>query len=168
MLDRLPKFIDPLLMTERGRGLVGEMQLSEFPRLAELLADNRGVAVFELSFFKQGRQNVLQGKISTVLKLRCQNCLQVLDWPVDCEFRLGIVASLDEARRLPGDLEPLLVGQEKTVLRDIIEEELLLSVPLFPKHAKPCFDYRQYSDTPAESGQSKTDNPFAVLAKLKK
>ncbi len=168
MLDRLPKFIDPLLLTERGRDINGEMKLSALPRLAELLADERGVVVFELSFFKQGGQAVLQGKITTVLKLRCQNCLQTLDWPVDCTFRLGVVSSLDEAKRLPEDLEPLLVGQEKTVLKDIIEEELLLSVPLFPKHAKQCFDYRQYSDAPTETRQSKTDHPFAVLAKLKK
>lgn len=168
MSDRLPKFIAPLLLTERGRGLEGELELSGFPRLAELLADKQGTAVFELSFFKQDRQAVLQGRIATVLILRCQNCLQKLDWPVDCEFRLGIVASLDEANLLPDDLEPLLIGQEKTILNDIIEEELLLSVPLFPKHAKQCFDHRQYAAAPAETKQTRTDNPFAVLATLKK
>ena len=169
MLDRLPELIEPLLFADRDRRLKGEILLSSFPRLTSILAEDSGSVAIELSFGRNGRSAWVQGTVEAVLRLKCQNCLGGLDWPVKSEFKLGIVTSIDEVKLLPDDYEPLLVGEEKIALNDIIEEELLLAVPAFPKHDTKCFVYAQTEDEKSSESieQSDTNNPFSVLAKLK-
>jgi DUF177 domain-containing protein len=168
MSHQLPKYIDLVLFAEKGRDLDGEIQLSTLSRLQDMLIENSGSVNFALSFAKQGRLMVLHGSIKAMLKLQCQSCLQIMDWPIHTTFKLGIVATMDEANTLPDDYDPLLIGEEKIALKDIIEEELLLSVPAFPKHETNCFTLRQKNDISTIDAQPAPGNPFSVLAKLKK
>ena len=80
----------------------------------------------------------------------------------------------DEAAALPAFYEPLLVADE-AVLRDIVEEEILLALPSFPTHETECKTSEQVaaleplkasSDEVAEAS-AQTDNPFGVLEQLK-
>ncbi len=171
MLDRLPRFIDPLLYAERARELGGEIELNQFERLEDILANQNGKVIIELSFYKEKKLASIVGKISANLNLECQNCLKVMSWDCQTTFMLGLVQSLDEVNRLPSGYEPLLVkNQEKIALSAIIEEELLLAIPEYPKHGHNCLDIAQYGDKDVsidiETKQS--DNPFAILETLKK
>lgn len=168
MLDRLPELIDPVLFAEKERKLKGEILLSSLPRLKDILAEASGSVTVELSFGRHGRSAWVRGEVEAVLKLVCQNCLEVLDWPVKSKFKLGIVTSIDEANLLPEDYEPLLLMEDKIALNDIIEEELMLSVPAFPKHKQECFVYEKADDEKtSEENEQSGNNPFSVLAKLK-
>ena len=171
MLERLPEFIDPLLCAEKRRSFKGDLGLSSLPRLADVLADNAGNVAVTMAFDKQGRLAVMQGHLGAVLRLTCQNCLEVFDWPVDIDFSLGIVASEDEVNRLPEAYEPLLVGEDKISVKDIVEEELLLALPPFPKHTESncsISKIRFEAESSSEETRARSDNPFSVLAKLKK
>ena len=132
MLDRLPELIDPLGFADKESELIGQIALSSLDRLSEMLADDSGAVSVRLVFSREGRLATIKGQIAATLVVQCQNCLQVMDWPVDSKIKLGIVTSLDEADRLPEDYEPLLVGEGKIPLKDIVEDELLLSLPAFP------------------------------------
>lgn len=169
MLDRLPELIDPLFFADKERKLKGEILLSSLPRLKSILAEDGGSVEIELSFGRNGSAAWVRGQVEAVLRLECQKCLEVFDWPVKSEFKLGIVTSIDEANLLSDDYEPLLLREDKIALNEIIEEELMLSVPAFPKHETECFDYKQAEvDKPSdENEQSSSNNPFSVLAKLK-
>jgi uncharacterized protein len=170
MLEQLPEFIDPLLCAENRRTYKGEMALSAMPRLADVLGEKSGTVTFSMAFDKQGRLAVLKGHLSAVLRLVCQNCLDIFDWPVDIDFNLGIVESDEESALLPDAYEPLLVRERKTSFKEIIEEELLLTLPAFPKHAEGnCFINNIRFDAAASEGEvrSRSGNPFSVLAKLK-
>ena len=170
MLEQLPELIDPLLCAEKRRSYKGELALSALPRLADVLGEKAGTVAFSMTFDKQGRLAVLQGHLCAVLRLVCQNCLEIFDWPVDVNFNLGIVASDEEAALLPDNFEPLLVSEDKTALKEIIEEELLLTLPAFPKHAESnCFIKKIRFDAAASDAEaySRPGSPFSVLAKLK-
>ncbi len=171
MLDRLPRFVDPLLYAERARELKGEIELTHFERLADILANQNGKVIIKLSFYKEKKLASIIGEISANLNLDCQNCLKVLPWSCQITFMLGIVQSLDEASRLPSGYEPLLINnQEKIALTTIIEEELLLAIPEYPKHGHNCLDIVQYSNKEIQTDfeTKKSENPFSVLATLKK
>lgn len=170
MLDRLPIFIEPLNYADRRRELKGGLNLSDFHRMADLPGFNRqGNVAVRLSFSKLGQIPVVDGEFNTALELQCQNCLQSIDINVSNKFKLGFVASLSEADLLPDAYEPFLLESDNTALIDIIEEELLLTIPAFPKHQHDCLDksYQRTNDIQQDT-QSETDNPFSVLAKLKK
>jgi len=139
------------------------------PRLAPLLTDRSGETVYRLAFQRdaEGRA-VIRGEVAAALRLVCQRCLEPVDVPVDSRFTLGVVTGLEEERLLPEDYEGLTVTADTLVPRDIVEDELLLSVPAVPRHAGPCNPGLEKLDDETQTGSTKRDNPFAGLAALRK
>ena len=170
MLDRLPEYIDPLHLADKRGALKGRIPLSSLDRLADILANDTGSVAIDFIFGREGRLAKIEGRVEAVLELKCQNCLQAVEWPVKSVIKLGIVTSIDQADRLPEDYEPLLVEEEKVLLKNIVEDELLLILPTFPKHQYACFVPNLGNnafDSLANAEQSSTENPFSILAKLK-
>jgi uncharacterized protein len=66
--------------------------------------------------------------------LVCQRCLGPLRLPLSSESRVGLVESMEQADRLPADAEPVWIEDRKVDLDEIVEEELLLALPLVPLH----------------------------------
>ena len=170
MLDRLPEFIDPLHLADKRGALKGQIPLKSLDRLAEMLVNDTGTVNVDLFFGREGRLAKVEGHIETVLELECQNCLEAVEWPIDCTIKLGVVTSIDQANRLPEDYEPLLVEEGKIPLKNIIEDEILLILPAFPKHQHKCivpkFDKNNVVPLVSDE-QSSPENPFSILAKLK-
>jgi uncharacterized protein len=170
MLDRLPEYIDPLHLADKRGELKGQIPLRSLDRLARMLVSDEGAVAVDLFFGREGRLAKVEGHIETVLELECQNCLEAVKWPVDCAIKLGIVTSIDQANRLPEDYEPLMVEEGKVLLKNIIEDEILLVLPAFPRHQHACFVSKVDNnsvDSLANGDQSFSENPFSILAKLK-
>ncbi|HEU0277971.1 MAG TPA: YceD family protein [Rhodanobacteraceae bacterium] len=138
------------------------------PRLVEALADASGRVDYRLDFelgALGGPQ--LHARLSAGLKLECQRSLELFVFPAVVDVRLGLLADEADAAALPGDCEPLLLeGGALSPLR-VIEDELLLALPLVP--IKPGSDMLQgawsspaESPPEAESGEVMT-RPFADL-----
>lgn len=170
MLARLPEYIDPLHLADKRGELKGQIPVSSLDRLADMLFDDTGAVAVELFFGREGRLAKVEGQLETVLELKCQNCLQAVQWPVKHSVKLGVVTSIDQADRLPEDYEPLLVnGEERILLKNIVEDELLLILPTFPKHAHNCLaqEFVNKEDLLQNQQPSLPENPFSILAKLK-
>jgi uncharacterized protein len=170
MLDRLPEYIDPIQLAEKRGDLKGKIPLSELGRLADNLLSDEGFVEVSLFFSKEGRIAKIDGQIKSEIELQCQNCLNAVTWVVDSNVKLGIVTSIDAANRLPEDYDPLIIApEEKKLLKDIIEDELILVLPDFPKHQHDCLVEKTSlikTDSLSEP-HSTRENPFAILAKLK-
>ncbi|WP_340121716.1 YceD family protein [Methylobacter svalbardensis] len=170
MLARLPEYIDPLHLADKRGALKGQIPVSSLDRLAGLLFDDTGAVTVDLFFGREGRLAKIEGHMEAVLELECQNCLQAVQWPVKHTVKLGIVTSIDQADRLPEDYEPLLVVEGKMPLKNIVEDELLLILPAFPKHSHNCLADKsgnKEADFALNEPQSPTKNPFSILAKFK-
>ncbi|MGD0960134.1 MAG: YceD family protein [Methylomonas sp.] len=169
MSEKLPSLIDPLILAERRSMLAGAIHIAGFERLSDIVIDDGGAVQIELLFAKEGKQAVVTGKITAVLRIVCQSCLETMPWPLDIDFKLGVVASLPEAERLTIDCEPLLFNGEKLSLNALIEDEILLTLPDYPKHEYVCIkrSSSRTNDYDEQRNPVKTENPFAVLAKLK-
>ena len=170
MLDRLPEYIDPLHLADKRGELKGRLSLSNLDRLAEKLHNDTGIIAVDLFFSREGRLAKIEGTIEGTLQLECQNCLQAVEWPVNVAVKLGIVTSIDQANRLPEDYEPLIIDEEKILLKDLVEDELLLALPTFAKHQYKCFvpvAGHNTDDLLSGDVQSPPENPFSILAKLK-
>lgn len=169
MSDKLPDFIDPLLFAERRSILAGAIKIAALERLSDLVLVDDGDVQVEVRFAKQGRRAVVSGTINAVLELECQSCLQGLSWPIDISFKLGVVSSPQEAEQLEIDCEPLLLDGDEVSLNSLIEDEILLALPDYPKHGYDCMVQHGSKDADFDKeSQAETNNPFSVLAKLKK
>lgn len=175
MLARLPEYIDPLHLADKRGRLKGQIPLHNLNRLADLLFDDTGSVAVELFFQREGRLATIDGHLEAVLQLRCQNCLEALEWSVNSEVKLGIVTHIEQADKLPDVFEPLMLESETMLLKELVEDELLLALPTFPKHSHQCFNASHFeagADTNKaelfrDDKLSSRENPFSILANLK-
>lgn len=131
----LPKLIEPLRLVERGAVLQGKLKLQDMLRLSELLAEKTGDVQFQLQFEKDAQGlPCIYGRICCQLVLACQRCLRSLPYYFDLVVKLCPVLTDAAAGRLPEGYEPLIVAEEPMPLSEIIEDELLLNMPIVARH----------------------------------
>jgi uncharacterized protein len=170
MLARLPNFIDPLLLADRNANIEGELPVSSLERVAGLLSNDAGNVSVKLFFGREGKLATIDGHISAVLALKCQRCLEPLEWPISSDIKLGIINTLERANNLPEGYEPLLLIEDgKIPLTSIVEDELLLILPSIPKHQDDCAapDVPNEPEPLLKTVQATKENPFSILADLK-
>lgn len=170
MSTPLPDLIDLWRLADANERISGEIELQQMARLSGALLDLEGCARFELEFDRDAKRRArVRGVAAATLQLECQRCLDAVSYPLRVTVHLVAVGGLDEAAQLPEECSPLLNGKEKVRLGELIEDELLLALPLVPMHpAGAC------THAPIESqagvgveATSADSNPFAALAALK-
>lgn len=169
MSDKIPDHIDPLVFADRRSVFAGTQKIEAFERLSDSLSDRSGELDIRIEFGKIGKQAIITGQVSGTLSLECQSCLQALQWPLAIEFKLVVVTTLQEADKF-SDYEPLMFDGDKISLKALIEDEILLTLPDYPKHQHECIEHNSSADADytTTDNQTKAENPFSVLAKLKK
>ena len=159
MIDPARLDAKPLLFEERLRP-------GDLPRLAESLANDDGELHYRVSA-RLGKQ--LRKEVSCIIEgfvfLTCQATLDTFRHPVSIDDRLVLVE--DESALPPveeeGDTEDYLVADEPIEVRELVEDAVILALPMVPR--KPGLEESEARATPpAEEGPS----PFAKLASLKK
>jgi uncharacterized protein len=161
-------FINSLDFARNGRKIGGEVQVAELPRMLEMLENSQGV----LSYTVQGGvdiqgTNFLDLSVAGQFRLRCQRCLNGMDYPVRLDTRLLLrdQASLDALydKVAAGEDEEFdsILADERLDFLDLLEEEILLSLPIAPKH--------EFGACLAAVGENRHEelHPFAALVKLK-
>jgi uncharacterized protein len=163
----LPETVDAWRMVQARRSFEGSLPLASLPRLRGSLAAADGVVDYALAFDKDELGVAhLHVRAEAALPLTCQRTLEVFALPVHVDTRLGLITREDDEAGLPGGYEPLLTADGMLHLADVVEDELILALPVVP--VKPGAEHRE----PAFAGAVRDDakepgNPFAVLQNLK-
>ncbi|MCP4471025.1 MAG: hypothetical protein GY815_10115 [Gammaproteobacteria bacterium] len=156
-------------VTQNGR-FEGNIALSGLKRLGELVhfeepgSTDRNVAVsFE---FVRNEFDIptLVGHLQTSLDLECQRCLKPIRTPMELDFRLMIDASDEIVRQ--SSLDTLYSDDGYIDITEVIEDELILAVPLVAMHEDAACN----EDWPIKDSQPEAtvkENPFSVLQQLK-
>lgn len=155
-------------MVQARRSFAGQLPLARFKRLGGSLADFAGTVNFDLDFDRDAFGSAyLRLRVDTALPLLCQRTLDVYSQPVTLDQRLGLIRKeSDEAALLP-DYEPLLVSADGQLdLVDVIEDELILALPLVPTSPGAPLDH--FEPAQEDTQDEPRENPFAVLSSLKK
>jgi uncharacterized protein len=155
-----------LRLAREAAVLQGEVPLSDFPRLLpELLFKPPTVPVLHYRlhwyFWPASALAAAEGQLTTILPLTCQRCLMPLSWPVVYDFQWVFINHPEEADALPDNVEAIdpKEAMQTLSLRYLLEDSLLLALPLFPSH--PPADCAAAGALPKVRPQ-----PFAVLAEL--
>ncbi len=158
----LPDRLDPYRLAERGARLEGRVALRTMERLRPLLADEPGEAEVEMTFAVDDRGlHTVHGRVRAEVSMTCQRCLEPVAVQVDGEFDLAVVASATEGRHLPEGLEPLDCGAGTVATAGLIEDEILLGLPLVPSHPDPGCSRESTRWQGREDDAA--ENPFSVL-----
>ena len=156
-------FIDSLDFARRGGELSGEVPVAELPRMADVLADSAGEISYVLRGFtgKDGKPQ-LELSLDGVCNLRCQRCLNALPYQIKLVSKLRLMSEGEtDGADIEDDEVDNIPAEKRLDVLALLEEELLLSLPIAPKHGSGECEI-------AVEGLNRSNNPFAVLAGLKK
>ncbi len=169
--EKLPVSFDPVRFAKWGRHLEGKISLSKMSRIVDQATEIHGdVSVSLDCSMGEDRVRALRGHIKAIVPMQCQRCMGEVEISVDSHFTLGVVDSEAFAEKLPEEYEPLLIGEnEKIFLQDLIEDELILALPIVAMHPNDACKagYSTEDDTNFEQAESQPESPFAMLKDLK-
>lgn len=179
-----PRSFDPLKLdvgafAREGAALAGEWPVTSLTRLAGAAAPDSDPAKWppvswsahgELRTPKGGEAQVwLELSAETQVALTCQRCLQPVheDLAVSRWFRF--VKDEDMAAEMDMDSDDDVLALPRHLdLRELIEDELLLELPVVPRHDE-CPEPLPHANVEEEEAPAEErPNPFAALAALKK
>lgn len=166
----IPPHVDPRKLVDRGITLEGVLPLASMTRVCEQLTDNQGDVRVRLVFERDvQRIPVIRGSLEVEVKMICQRCLESASLPVHGEFIYALVKEGDSDRQLPKGYDALEVGEEPLDVMTMVEDELLLSLPIVPLHDVTVCQQPAGQDEPEPSeNEVSRSNPFSVLAQLKR
>ncbi len=170
MSGALPPSLDLARAFRQTYGLEGRLQVKSMPRLVAALASDAGEVQVDLEAgLDLARRVLVTGHIEAELELQCQRCLEPVKLKVHAEPKLAWVKTDEQLAALPEEYEPLLSADGHVELRDLVADELLLALPLVPRHEgdAACGGFTEAAEAPAEPAEARK-NPFAELAKLKR
>lgn len=171
MSGALPPFLDLTQATRLDLRLTGSLAVKSLPRLVSALAADSGIASVELQAAPEvGGRIVVTGRIHAPLVMTCQRCLESVTLEVEAEPKLAWVRNDADMEALPPEYDPLLSADGHVAVAGLVEDELLLALPLAPRHADgACREIRKPAARSAPATEEENrKNPFADLAKLKR
>ncbi|KAE9525722.1 MULTISPECIES: 23S rRNA accumulation protein YceD [Testudinibacter] len=168
---KLPLTVDPIKDAQRRLDYVGYYSPNQLERLATSVSRVLNEAQVTLSFsIDPQRLVVIKGQAKIDVELVCQRCDKPFTVTLECSFCYSPVSNMDQADVLPEIYEPIEFNEFGEIdLRDVVEDELMLALPLVPmhdpEHCEVSVAEQVFGKLPAEAEKP---NPFAVLANLKR
>ena len=160
----LPQYIEPERLAADGEVLIGKIDQIEMPRLTSLVSSPDGEVSFSLVFCKGTHGEIqITGNLETTLTMQCQRCLSEMKFILDNPISISVIKNRNKIELINSDLEPILINEEKFLLLDLIEEEVILGLPIAPLPPQDACSVKGQSNRHSV----KKENPFTVLSKLK-
>ncbi|UIF85185.1 DUF177 domain-containing protein [Cupriavidus sp. UYPR2.512] len=183
--------LDLFALCRKGESLAGDVAVRDLPRIlaetaaqAPASAPDETFAYTATGFMREEaaepgapvmRRLFLDVTVQGRTWLDCQRCLAPYAEPIDTATRFEVVESEEAADAAPMDDEvDVIAGSKHFSLLELIEDEVLLALPVAPKH-DVCPTVHESLVTgsdgeaqpEAEPEEEKRPSPFAALAGLK-
>ncbi|MBB2916399.1 DUF177 domain-containing protein [Cupriavidus alkaliphilus] len=184
--------LDLFAMCRKGESLAGDVAVRDLPRIlaetaaqAPASAPDETFAYTATGFVREeaaepgapvAQRLFLDVTVQGRMWLDCQRCLAPYAQPIDAATRFEVVESEEAADAAPMDDDEVdvIAGSKRFSLLELIEDEVLLALPVAPKH-DVCPTVHESLVTgsdgeaqpEAEPEEEKRPSPFAALAGLK-
>ncbi|MBL4940241.1 MAG: 23S rRNA accumulation protein YceD [Colwellia sp.] len=166
---KLPITISPTRSAQRRLVCEGVFKFSEMTRLLAI-SEMRSEQVQVSAKFDVDERGltVMSGTASALVALTCQRCNELFDSKLKVEFTFSPAKNEEAAENIPSYYDVIELDENGEVnLRELVEEELILMIPLIPRHdIKDCSADADsvWGELPEELEKP---NPFDVLKQLK-
>jgi uncharacterized protein len=171
----IPDYVDARKIFAQEALLKGTIPVSRLSRFCDLVAATQGDVQVNMKFsLDDGNRRIIEGTLDTQAQVFCQRCLEPMQIPLHDEFRLAVVESESKSESLPKSLDPWICEDIKLVLADVIEEQLILCMPIVSYHENNCIETLSFAasenkqdDTAKAANGAGKPNPFDILKTLK-
>ncbi|HXN15811.1 MAG TPA: YceD family protein [Usitatibacter sp.] len=158
--------IHPQHLSQKPQVFEGVFVPGDLARLSQALANGGGELHFKVTArLDRQRRKVVSCIIEGFVFLTCQTTLEPFRHAISIDDRLVLVERESELPPIEGesDVEDYLVAEAPLELRDLVEDAVLLALPMVPR--KPGLEAPAV--TPGKERPAKP-SPFASLASLKR
>lgn len=130
------KTLDPIKLGKQQAVLTFTFPLSSFSRLQTICDQHDETVRVQLQFGQDtSRVYFIRGEIHGALHLVCQRCNTSMVFKLDSTFQLSPVTSEERAKRLSDLYEPIYLNDDGLIdVNEMVEDEILLMMPMVPKH----------------------------------
>ena len=137
-----------------------------------MLNGQEGQVKFSLAFSMDEQcRTLITGTVSAAVYLECQICLGEFSEQISCEINTVVVEELNELFDLDQDRAAFVALGKCVSLQDIVEDDLMVAIPMVPKHRSGCAGYgarfiegRNLKEDLSEAAYEDTYRPFSDLA----
>ncbi len=124
-----------------------------------------------LTFGREQGLPAVDVEVRGAVQLQCQRCMRSFELPLDLQSRVVLLLTEQQADRAPPSLETYLAADGRVSAAALVAEEVLLAVPLVPRHedeAQCAVQADAAAVVPAgeAAGSAGTRRPFADLQSL--
>src|SRR4051812_33074544 len=121
-------------LADRQTEVAFEIPVDQMPKVRERFASAGGQVRGVARFRREAGFRVADLEMSGSAQLVCQRCLEPMQVPVEASAHVALLVSEAEADRVPPEFETVHVPENRIRVRDLVEEELLLTLPISPLH----------------------------------
>lgn len=169
--SRFPARLDPHKFADQQKLIDATLSIDYFERFAQQLNSLKGEVRCKINGerVENTRKTSLNVMFSGEVELVCQGCNQPFMHKLDRHIVLYPVYSEEQMDKVPEHGEAVLVDEDGLNIKEAVEDELILSLPLVPL-MEQCqeLDAYQVGELPeADEDEAKKDNPFSALKNLK-
>lgn len=135
--SKLPKYINPKELSIQGVEVQGTYLVYAMDRLSQLVTpESKSVTVsFHLKFQRDEEgKSVINGEVNAVITVICQRCAKPMALTLKAKPHLMILSQESQMAQMPKEYDPLVTYDKPVLLKAIVEDELLLALPMIPKH----------------------------------
>ena len=165
----IPCRVDALKLVGINQQFEGYIESQNLPRLMAAVVSAEP-KVWVKATFERDAENyrTIVGECRSTVTMVCQRCLGEVDITLEGQFKAGLVFDDEQAKQLPRRLEPVEVSADEPLMFwDVIEDELLLSLPEFPSHDFGSCETVKHNLKQEVEEVVERENPFDILAQLK-
>jgi uncharacterized protein len=153
-----PIFINNLDFAKKNQEITGVVLLSDLPRLVEAVHPE-GTLPIEVHYQLRGVAKKLPFpslhlKIASKLPVLCQRCLESMSLEMMLDYQY-VISPTEPTEFADDDEIEWLESSKEMNLIELIEDELLMALPIAPTHHSNC--------APSSIEVGEKLNPFAVL-----
>jgi uncharacterized protein len=165
LMSGLPQYFEPIRLAERGEAIVGDLVVSQMPRLRQSLHDDSGTVHVHISCEPAELGAIrIHGSLSTTLKVECQRCLGAFDLPLNVSIDARAMTETGSVAELDREADVIMLGEDNQVhVASLVEDELILSLPIAALHPAGQCPAVAYQGVKTQQ----RENPFAALKQLK-
>ena len=160
----LPRFLDPRKLCDGQQTITGQVDLSTLAGFCSYLQSDQGQVDVQLHFSRvNAHRPIIRGKAEVKgVQIGCQRCLDAISIDIIGDMNVAIVLNEEQAQKLPTEYDPWLLEDKKLDMRELIDHEMILNIPIVAYHSD-C-------EVATEFGQEETvqekPNPFEGLQAL--
>ena len=166
-----PPWSQPLDVDRLARGeaeIEFDVPLAELPRLKSRIAGIGGSVRGAARFARQAGFAVVELSLAGKATLQCQRCMREMELPIESMTHLALILAEADSAEVPEELEPVLAREGRISTGELVEEELLLALPIVPLHEdmRECAVPASAPLLTEEAPEHVTQRPFAQLGDL--